>query len=335
MNPDCTVVIITHERPRYLERCVRWFVEADFPVVVADSSRQEWQSALRANPAVHYMNRAGGLEVFIAKLKAALAEVRTPYVALCDDDDFLMPEGIGESIAFLKTHPDYSFCAGYTYMFQPFRRRLVVRPLPYNLDVSSDSWIDRVEAVGHAYYGVTPVGVTRAAFDFLARQDFSENIPAGIGFIEFCLAAYVARRGKLKQLPVLYHMREYGAAAVTEGSRPATIASHMVPDFFRNLLEFLAGDDKSEDARTRLLRYFSRYYAGILAYDLSRRASKRQDLSFLPKGLTWRLEYWFRIGQAVRSFAAPRHLRFLRIYSMPAYRRVRPYALLPGDRPRP
>jgi hypothetical protein len=41
------------------------------------------------------------------------------------------------------------------------------------------------------------------------------------------------------------------------------------------------------------------------------------------------------MGQAVRLFAAPRYLPFLKIYSMPAYRRFRAYALLPGDRPRP
>lgn len=49
---------------------------------------------------------------FFAKMDDAINRVRTPYVMLADNDDFLAPAGIERSMDFLDNAPDYVCCGG-------------------------------------------------------------------------------------------------------------------------------------------------------------------------------------------------------------------------------
>ncbi len=49
---------------------------------------------------------------FFAKMSDALQRVRTPYVMLVDNDDFLAFSGIERSLDFLDANPDYVCCGG-------------------------------------------------------------------------------------------------------------------------------------------------------------------------------------------------------------------------------
>jgi glycosyltransferase domain-containing protein len=49
---------------------------------------------------------------YYAKMADALRRVRTPYVKIADNDDFLAPSGIECCSDFLDAHPDYICCSG-------------------------------------------------------------------------------------------------------------------------------------------------------------------------------------------------------------------------------
>jgi glycosyltransferase domain-containing protein len=49
---------------------------------------------------------------YYAKMADALQRVRTPYVKIADNDDFLAPAGLEYCIGFLDTYPDYVCCSG-------------------------------------------------------------------------------------------------------------------------------------------------------------------------------------------------------------------------------
>jgi glycosyltransferase domain-containing protein len=49
---------------------------------------------------------------YFAKMHDALRRVRTPYVMLADNDDFLAPAGIERCMEFLDSRPDYVCCTG-------------------------------------------------------------------------------------------------------------------------------------------------------------------------------------------------------------------------------
>jgi glycosyltransferase domain-containing protein len=329
MNSLCTILIPTHNRVGYLNRCVRWFLELGYPIVIADSSGEPWQSEFKQNQAVCYVHCPGGFEVYASKLQRALAEVRTPLVAMCADDDFMTGEGLAASVDFLTRHPDYSFSQGYAYTYQLFGKRLVVWPMPYDYhDVHEDSWIMRVEQpLSTVYYGVLRTQVLRDGVGFLAKQDFGETLQGAAGLFDFCLTAYAARCGKFKRCPLPFGLREYSAQTTAVGSRFLTITSRNVPDFYRNLEVFLRGSDQAEDVRTRLLRVFARDYAGQIQYDLLPHESKKRAVRYLPAPLAAHVEYFYRLYRAARYFGSAKRIAFLKLFFGADYARFRQFVL--------
>jgi glycosyltransferase domain-containing protein len=329
MNTLCTILIPTHNRVDYLNRCVRWFLELGYPIVIADSSQHAWQSDLRQHEAICYVHCAGGLEVYPAKLQQALAKVHTPFVAMCADDDFTTGEGLAVSIDFLERHPGYSFSQGYAYTYQLFGRRLVVWPMPYDYhDVHKESWIERVEGpLSTVYYGVLRTEVLRDGVEFLVKQDFGETFKGAPGFFDFCLTAYAARRGKFKRCSVPFGLREYSPQTTGVGSIYQTITSRNVADFYRNLETFLMGSDQSEEARTRLRKHFAKDYAGQILYDLSPHVSKKRFVRHLPDRMIGHVEYFYRLYYAARCYVSANRMPFVKLFFGPDYARFKQFVL--------
>lgn len=127
-HPEVTCVVPTHNRPHFLRRWFRFYREfpPGFSVLVVDSS----------NPAAALENRAlvaaqrGILTAeylhaetdFYSKLVLALAQVTTPFVTLCADDDLALPEAIRQSAGFLAREPSYATALGRTVKVYPQRR---------------------------------------------------------------------------------------------------------------------------------------------------------------------------------------------------------------------
>ncbi|MDE2165866.1 MAG: TIGR00180 family glycosyltransferase [Alphaproteobacteria bacterium] len=329
MTAACTILIPTHNRSRYLERCVRWFLDLPYPVVIADSSEMEWRSEFRADERIRYIHMPGGLEVYRSKLQKGVAAVETPYVAMCADDDFITAAGLAQSIGFLDSHPDYSFCQGYAYLFEVLDAHVVAWPLTYGgHEIACPEWIDRVErAKSTVYYGVHRTEVLRGAIDFLMRQDFSEILDAIPGFIDLCLTTNAARRGKLKRVNVPFGLREYSPYLQSAGTRPATIISRNVPDFYGSLLIWMMAGEDSEVVRNRLLRVFSRDYAGAVMFDLAGSRSKKRFVTWFGAALARRIEFLYRVYAAARIYASLAYAPAVMLFWHPEYRRLKQFVL--------
>lgn len=329
MTAVCTILVPTHNRPHYLERCVRWFLDLPYPIVIADSSAAEWQSALRVHERVRYIHMPGGLEVYLRKLQKGLAAVETPYVAMCADDDFITADGLVQSIRFLDAHPDYSFCQGYAFLFQVFGGHVVAWPIPYgDHDLARADWIDRVERAKHTvYYGVNRTKVLRNSIDFLARQDFAEIVDAIPAFIDLCLTVNAARCGKFKRVKVPFGLREYSSYIQSVGTRPTTLISRNIPDFYRNLLIWLMAGENSESVRNRLLRTFGRDYAGLIMFDLTGSRSSKRFVAWLGAAHARRIEFIYRLCTAARAYASVRYGPAVKLFWHPEYRRLKQFVL--------
>jgi glycosyltransferase domain-containing protein len=96
---------------------------------------------------------------YFAKMLDALRRVRTPYVMLADNDDFLAFTGLEQSIDFLEKNSDYVCCGGGIGGFAVYARkcpwlgglcgplnRLTYRYMPYDrsLDLGSPAAADRL-----------------------------------------------------------------------------------------------------------------------------------------------------------------------------------------------
>jgi len=109
---------------------------------------------------------------FFAKMSSATQRVRTPYVMLADNDDFLAMSAIEGSLDFLESHPEYVCCGGgiagfsvYSPMHDPLGgllgplNKIAYRYAPYDRsrDFNSPSMTERVVAgLRHSwiYYAV-------------------------------------------------------------------------------------------------------------------------------------------------------------------------------------
>lgn len=329
MTAACTILIPTHNRHHYLDRCVRWFLDLPYPIVVVDSSATEWQSEFRTRERIRYIHMPGGFEVYLPKLQKGLAAVETSYVAMCADDDFITADGLAQSIVFLDGHPDYSFCQGYAYSFQALGGHVIAWPIAYSRhDLAPADWVDRIERADHTvYYGVNRIEVLRNAIDFLMRQDFAEITDAIPAFIDLCITANAARRGKFKRVNVPFGLREYSPYLHSAGTRPATLVSRNIPDFYRNLLTWLMAGDDSEALRNRLLRVFSRDYAGQMMFDLAGSRSRKRFVAWFGVALARRIEFLYRLCTAARAYASVTYGPAAKLFRHPEYRRLKQFVL--------
>ena len=268
---ECTILIPTHNRHHFLDRCVMWFIDKQYPVVIADSSAQEWVSEYRSSRYVTYLWEPGaGFQTYISKVKKALDAVSTKYVNLCADDDFVTHDGIQTCVEYLNQHDDYSFAQGHSYLFQSFGERQVLWPMLYNLNsADGGTWAARMAPdTDTVYYGVNRADGLRDAFGFLCKQEFGKFIDHAAGFFDFAITAITARRGKLRRLPIPFSIREYSPITSAVGQRYQTIASDEVTTFYRNLIDHICEGDQCP-GRDTMLRLCARHYADCILYDCS------------------------------------------------------------------
>ncbi|TAE23155.1 MAG: TIGR00180 family glycosyltransferase [Candidatus Kapaibacterium sp.] len=105
-----TIITPTYNRPHYLTRHLDYYAETGLQVIVEDSSESPLEHPLTSASHVRYNwkpNRG-----FTEKFYTLIQQVETPYIALCSDDDFIIPEAIDECIAFLEQHPEYTVADG-------------------------------------------------------------------------------------------------------------------------------------------------------------------------------------------------------------------------------
>ncbi len=315
---ECTILIPTHNRHSYLDRCVSWFCGHGYNVVIADSSEQEWSSAYRDNPLVTYVwDQGPGFPTYISKIKKGLDYVCTPYVNICADDDFLLSSGINKCVSFLNHNPDYSFAQGYIYAFQSFDRRIVLWPMPYKfISARQCCWITRIEQYSDTvYYGVNRTYVLKAAFVFLFNQNTSEFSNCAAGFFDLAITAITAKMGKICHVPVPFGMREYSPIVSAVGQRHKTICNPSIFLFYRNLIEFIC-EGRQCDERDRMQKFCAKHYSDCIAYDASvMEQPSRKLLLWFVRGnaIIWAEELYRRIS-SLRLFMTCRYLPLLSVY---------------------
>lgn len=114
MTVKSTLVIPTLNRPLLLRRQLQYYKQSGYSgeILVADSSpvpayteTSAWLADFAGTLAVRHFHLP---DMSFAKAISAISdEVRTPYVAVIPDDDFLVPSGIGRCIEFLESDPGY------------------------------------------------------------------------------------------------------------------------------------------------------------------------------------------------------------------------------------
>jgi glycosyltransferase domain-containing protein len=254
-NKSLTVLLPLRDR---VELTYRWMDYADqsrfpFKVVIADGGSDEKLVADLSSkdfyPNLDYQYKKflydSDLSHYYAKMVSLLSDIKTPFVALTDNDSFPIASGLEKSLHFLLEHPEYSACRGQhldfvlegfpegkeAYVFGP---RLKIHRLYYDKrhtiwkSLEADDPLERIEDWSHCtninYYNVHRREHVLAAWQFIAECDLMDLFVTDIAVTFFTLAA-----GKTKVFDFPFMMRQQNTpvAASKEAARRADILDRM------------------------------------------------------------------------------------------------------------
>ena len=101
---EVTILIPTHNRNILLKRSIDYYSNFNCNIIVCDSSENKSIEILNNSKLtyLHYFNTT-----FAKKLYNAITYVKTKYVCLSADDDFLSLKGVHKGVSFLENNDDY------------------------------------------------------------------------------------------------------------------------------------------------------------------------------------------------------------------------------------
>lgn len=209
-----TLVLMTHNRPAFLQRTLQYYSNYPCSILVLDSSSESAAPIAAQFPSVEYLHLPQFSYLgFQAKLTHGVNLVRTPYMAFAADDDFLLHDGLDQSLDFLEAHPDYGMCHGYSMMYLAeatsinFYRRDKKVSEDYGNPRAEQRVMDYMDEFIPPFFAVTRTALLRRWFEWLPEGTSFEW--QEIGHVYFLLA-----NAKARILPMPYAVREanYGSS---------------------------------------------------------------------------------------------------------------------------
>ncbi len=114
-----TIIVNTYNRHKYLKRLLNFYDQYDdhINILILDSSSKDPDKELnllfdKKNIEYHRYVPSTFMPEKIAK---GCKYIKTPYVLICADDDFAIPQAILKCVNFLNQNTDYSSAQGVTY----------------------------------------------------------------------------------------------------------------------------------------------------------------------------------------------------------------------------
>ncbi|MFW0758851.1 TIGR00180 family glycosyltransferase [Pseudomonas sp. H11T01] len=208
LNELLTVVLITHNRPAFVRRAVKFYSALPCRILVLDSSTQATEGIDGAYPCVDYQHLPQyGYWGIRAKLNYGVQQVTTPYMVFAADDDFIVHDALDASVSFLEANPDYGMCHGYCLMYLALANSVSYyrRDKKVCEDYSSERAQDRVIDFMHQYippfYAVHRTALLRDWYAVMPEDTIFE-------WQEIGHAYYMLARAKARILPIPYVVRE-------------------------------------------------------------------------------------------------------------------------------
>lgn len=233
-----TLIIPTHNRHNYLKRSMDYFKNLKAEVVYCDSSFKKYEGELNNN--VRYLHLPD--KKFAEKILFALAEVKTDFVAMCADDDFVIIGSLYEGVDFLMQNKNYKttvgkyigFNADFDGEFYP-----IYQKIPEDIDIGVDK---NAEVFFKNYYqllwSMYDKKVLAKAFKIINEAKFHND-----NFIEMVIGACACFEGGIKFLNEIWGVREISSQEHW-GSRHVPIMSIEIAETngdyqkFKKLVDF-------------------------------------------------------------------------------------------------
>ena len=216
---NVTVIIPAHNRPERLRRLLNYYRHTDIKILVPDSSDRIFPYAAEY-PKVTYLHRPR--LHFLLKIKEILPFINTPYVVYCADDDFIVPTGIAQMVAFLETHPDYNTAQGHYLTFTPRKGKVHFYPRYiryFDKRITDETPRERLLQEKNMYASLLYSVIRTDVFQKMYASCF--NTDGSLRFSNLFLAEEFFNHaalisGKYATLPYFYRARERISGSATD-----------------------------------------------------------------------------------------------------------------------
>lgn len=208
LDEQLTLVVLTQDRPAFLRRTLQYYSTLPARVLVLDSSQHANSEIASLFAQVSYLHLPQFAErAAQSRIAHGVEQVTTPFMALVSDEDFLVHEGLVQSVDFLAAQPEYGLCHGYCLMYQAHGDKVeyLRRDKKVLEDYASDDAAERVLSFMNQYippfYAVTRTSLLKQWFAALPEDTSGEMQEYGHAF-------YLLASAKARILPIPYGVRE-------------------------------------------------------------------------------------------------------------------------------
>lgn len=213
------IIIPTHNRPEYLRRILSYYNEygGDYDIIVADSSSDEVKKRNKSiissfsNLNILYLSYSSKIPVS-HKIADAVNYVEEKYCVLCADDDFIILNGINQSMDFLDNNPDFTVAHGryisfYTKIDKTDKRKFFCTRMYHHQSITfpdaKSRFFFHLSTYQPTFYALHRTDFMKMIFKettkYASEPRFGELLPSMLSLIY----------GKMKILDVLYAAREH------------------------------------------------------------------------------------------------------------------------------
>mgnify|MGYP005988975083 CR=1 FL=1 len=122
LKEKLTLILLVHDNTSMPKRWIKYasYIKLPYKILIADGGASNifkdfiQQNSQKLNLDIEYFKYKHEKEFsdFYYKSNDILKKVKTQYVCMCSDDDFLLPTGVQKTIEFLDNHKEYSSARG-------------------------------------------------------------------------------------------------------------------------------------------------------------------------------------------------------------------------------
>lgn len=206
-----SIIIPTYNRPFFALRNMEFWSGTSVSVFILDGSSNAISFNLinKYEENIHYFHISKSFE---ERLHFGINQVKTDYVMLCGDDEFMIKSGLNSCIEFLENNKDYTSCTGRCVGFNPLNNIIHLFPVKERHrfhSVNQNSVAARINYHIENFNVTTIYGVHRIE-SFKFCTEFLENIKFTSPYVfETLFELFSAAYGKSKVLSNLTWMRSF------------------------------------------------------------------------------------------------------------------------------
>ncbi|MFH6969594.1 TIGR00180 family glycosyltransferase [Flavobacterium sp. FlaQc-28] len=245
MNERYTVIIPEHNRPDHLKRLLDYFLSFNLKIIVADSSNVEFKYLDEFYDKIIYKFYP---KVGLAdKLYKILPLIDTPYVVMCANDDFLVPQAIEDIISYLEIHKEYNSGQGIYTDFTPLEDSIscsVRYKNTMDIDLNNELPSQRLLTLQGNYFQYYYSVFRKSSFSEVVSSVIVDgsSVIKNLCLLESYISSYTAIDGKHIIIPSFYSARENieDSAASHTDTIPVIIKKKKYKKEYLNYLDLLS-----------------------------------------------------------------------------------------------